>query len=155
MSWLQRQTLTSSWNASRTTTVESVTVVQYGWSILGSKEYHEQHSHLYVGISRFFTAKNVLIMICENGRRSSVANAVLWSSTLSRYGRYLHSVSLIHLSERDFFLERHVRRKVFGMQQAVFQSFSNTQRLRSCRMFTTCCSNGLGESIGSDPRPES
>ena len=32
-------------------------------SISGSKDYHEQHRHLYVGISQFFSAKNVLIMI--------------------------------------------------------------------------------------------
>ena len=70
--------------------------------MLGSKDNHEQHSHLYVEISRFLSAKNVLIVICENGRRNSVANAKVWSSTLSRYGRYSHSVSLIHLSERDF-----------------------------------------------------
>ena len=88
---------------------------------VGRDSYHEQHSHLYVGISRFLSAKNVLIMICENGCRSSVANAELWSSTLSRYGRYLHSVSLIHLSERGF-LERHMRQKVVGIQHAVFQN---------------------------------
>ena len=42
-------------------------------------------------------------MICENGRCNSVANAELWSSALSRYGRYSHSVSMMHLCERDFF----------------------------------------------------
>ena len=41
-------------------------------------------------------------MIYESGRCSSVANAELWSSTLRRCERYVHSVSLIHLSERDF-----------------------------------------------------
>ena len=71
-------------------------------SIFGSKDYHVLHNHLHVGISRFFSAKNVLIMICENGRRNSVANAELWLSTLSRYCGYLHSVPLMHLSERDF-----------------------------------------------------
>ena len=30
------------------------------------------------------------------------------------------------------------------MQQAVLQNFSNTPRLRSCRMFTTCCSDHGG-----------
>ena len=39
---------------------------------------------------------------CESGRRSSVANAELWSSTLGRSGRYLHSVSLVQLSEGAF-----------------------------------------------------
>ena len=71
-------------------------------SILGSKDYHELHSRLYEGISRFLSIKNVVIMICESGRHRSVANSELWSSTLSRYGRFLHSVSLIHLSEHDF-----------------------------------------------------
>ena len=88
-------------------------------SFLGSKEYHELHKDLYVGISRFLSAKNVLTMICENGRCNSVANAELWSSTLSRYGRYLHSVSLMHLSE-----QRHMRRTVSRMQKAVSQNFS-------------------------------
>ena len=32
-------------------------------SILGSKDYHELHNHVYVGISRLLSAKNVLIMI--------------------------------------------------------------------------------------------
>ena len=41
-------------------------------------------------------------MICENGRCNSEANAELWSSILSRYGRYFNSVSMLHLSERDF-----------------------------------------------------
>ena len=69
-------------------------------SILGSKDYQELHSHLLVGISRFLSTKNV--MICENCCCNSVPNAELWSSTLSRYGRYLHSVSLMNLSKRDF-----------------------------------------------------
>ena len=50
---------------------------------LGSRDHHELHNHLYVGISRFLSAKNVLIIICENGRCNSEANAELWSSTLT------------------------------------------------------------------------
>ena len=65
----------------------------------------------------------------------STANTELWSSTLSRYGRYSHSVSLMHLSERDF----------VGVQKAVFKNLSNTPRLRSCRMFTTCWSDRFGD----------
>ena len=44
-------------------------------SILGSKDHHEQHRHLSVGISHFFSAKNVLIMICKSRCHRSVANA--------------------------------------------------------------------------------
>ena len=57
-------------------------------SIVGSKDYQE-----------------VLIMICENGRCNSVANAEWRSSSLRRYGRYPHSVSMMHLSERDFWTD--------------------------------------------------
>ena len=103
-------------------------------SILGSKDHHERHSHLYVGISRFLSSKNVLIMICENGRRSSVANAELWSSTLSRHGRYLHSVSLIHLSERDFWKDT-CGRKCPECSRQSSNTFPKKLRLRSCRMF--------------------
>ena len=104
-------------------------------SILGSKDYHELHSRLYEGISRFLSIRNVVIMICESGRHRSVANSELWSSTLSRYGRFLHSVSLIHLSEHDFWKDTCAGK--CGVQQTVHQNFSHTLRLRSCRMFTT------------------
>ena len=46
--------------------------------------------------------KNVVIIICRSGRRRSVANAVLWSNTLTHYSRHQHSVSLLHLSELGF-----------------------------------------------------
>ena len=69
---------------------------------MGSKDYHELHSRLQDGMSRFLSGKNVVIMICKSGRRRSVAHAELWSNTLTRYGRLLHSVSLLHLSEPDF-----------------------------------------------------
>ena len=52
-------------------------------------------------MSRFLSAKNVVIMICRSGRRRSVANAE-WSNTLTRYGRLLHSIHLLHLSDLDF-----------------------------------------------------
>ena len=71
-------------------------------SFLGSKDYHEQHGHLYVGISRFFSANNVLIMVCKSGCHRSVANAESWSNMLTRHGRLLHSVSLLHSSKLDF-----------------------------------------------------
>ena len=54
------------------------------------------------GPDSFRVKKNVVIMVCKNGRRRSVANAELWSNTSTRYGRLPHSVSLLHLSELDF-----------------------------------------------------
>ena len=48
-------------------------------STMGSKDYHELHSRLYDGMSQFLSGENVVIMICKNGRRRSVANAELWS----------------------------------------------------------------------------
>ena len=111
MNRLQRQTTASSSKNSRTTTLECATVAQYGWShagsstipittrrihvgrnprimesILESRDYHELHSRLYEGISRFISAKNVMIILCESWCRRSVANAKLWSNTLTRYG---------------------------------------------------------------------
>ena len=71
-------------------------------SIMESKYYHELHNRLYDGISRFFSSKNVVIMICRSGRHRSVANAELCSNTLTCYGRHQHSVSMLHLSEIDF-----------------------------------------------------
>ena len=41
-------------------------------------------------------------MMYENGRRRSVANAESWSNMLTRYGRFLHSFSLLHSSKLDF-----------------------------------------------------
>ena len=75
-------------------------------SIIESKNYHELHSRLYDGMSRFFSSKNVVIMICRSGRHRSVANVELWSNTLTRYGRHQHSVSSVHLSELDFWKTR-------------------------------------------------
>ena len=49
-------------------------------------------------------------MICKNERRRSVANAELWSNTLTRCSRHQHAVSLLHLSELDF-LENTCARK--------------------------------------------
>ena len=60
-------------------------------SILESEKYHELHSRLYDGI-----------MMCRSGRHRSVADAELWSNTLIRCSRHQHSVSLLHLSELDF-----------------------------------------------------
>ena len=60
--------------------------------ILESKKYHELHRRLYDGMSRFFTKKHMMIMICRSGRHRSVANAELWSNTLTRHSRRQHSV---------------------------------------------------------------
>ena len=69
---------------------------------MGSNDDHELHSRLCDGMSRFLSGQSVVIMVCKNGRRRSVANAELWSNTLTRYGRLLHSHSLLHLSELAF-----------------------------------------------------
>ena len=61
-------------------------------SIMYSKNYHELHSPLCDGLSRFFSSMNIVIMICRSGRHRSVANAKLWSNTLTRYSRRQHSV---------------------------------------------------------------
>ena len=75
-------------------------------SIWISKNYHALHSRLYDGMHRFFSSKNIVIMICGSGRHRSVANAELWSNTLTRCSRHQHSVSLLHLSELDFWTIR-------------------------------------------------
>ena len=69
---------------------------------VGIREYHV-HDRLYEGMYRFFTNNNIVIMICRSGRHRSVANAKLWSNTLTRCGRRQHSVSSLHLSEPGFF----------------------------------------------------
>ena len=71
-------------------------------SILETGNYHALHDRLYEGMSRFVSDKNTVIMICSSGRHRSVANAELWSNTLTICGRRQHSVSLLHLSELDF-----------------------------------------------------
>ena len=70
-------------------------------SILESENYHALHSRLYDGMHRFFSNKNIVIMRCRSGRHRSVANAELWSNTLTRCSRHQHSVSLLHLSQLD------------------------------------------------------
>ena len=71
-------------------------------TILESGNYHELRDRLYEGMHRFFSDKNVVLMICRSGRHRSVASAELWSNTLTRCGRRQHSVSLLHASELDF-----------------------------------------------------
>ena len=70
--------------------------------VVCTKNYHALHSRLYDGMHRFFSSKNIVIMICRNGRHRCVANAKLWSNTLARCGRHQHSVSSLHLPELDF-----------------------------------------------------
>ena len=77
-----------------------------------NSEDHEVHSGIrelpraaqssYDGMHWFFSSKNIVIMICRSGRHRSVANAELWSNTLTRCRRHEHSVSLLHLSELNF-----------------------------------------------------
>ena len=71
-------------------------------SILASGNYHALHDRLYNGMHRCFSEKNIVIMICKSGRHRSVANAELWSNTLTGCSRHQHSVSLLQLSELDF-----------------------------------------------------
>ena len=69
---------------------------------MASSGYHELQSRLYEDMPRFLSRKNIVIMICRDGRYRSVANAEIWSNTLTRYGQSRHSVSLLHLAELDF-----------------------------------------------------
>ena len=71
-------------------------------SFLESENHHALHSRLYDGMYWFFSSGNIVIMICRSGRHRSDANAELWSTTLTRCSRHQHSVSLLHLSELDF-----------------------------------------------------
>ena len=71
-------------------------------SIMESGTYHELRGRLHDGVHRFFSNRNIVIMICRSERHRSVANAELWSNTLTRCGRRQHSVSLLYLSELDF-----------------------------------------------------
>ena len=71
-------------------------------SILESGNYHAVHDQLYEDMYRLFSDKNIVIMNCRSGRHRSVANAELWSNTLTRCGRRQHSVSLLHLFELEF-----------------------------------------------------
>ena len=71
-------------------------------STMESKNYHELQRRLYYRMPRFFSRKNIVIMICRSGRHRSVENAELWSNTLARYSRHQHSASVLHLSELDF-----------------------------------------------------
>ena len=71
-------------------------------STMASSGYHELHSRLYEDMPRFLSRKNIVIRICRDGRYRSVANAEMWSNTLTRNGQSRHSVSLLHLAELDF-----------------------------------------------------
>ena len=82
-------------------------------SLLESESYQALHSHQHDGMHWFFSSKNIVIMICRSGRHRSFANAEQWSNTLTRGGRHRHSVSLLHLSELDFW-EVHVSRKLYA-----------------------------------------
>ena len=63
-------------------------------SILESENYHALHSRLFHGMHWFFSSRNIVIVICRSGRHRSVANAELWSNTLTRCRRHRHFVSL-------------------------------------------------------------
>ena len=94
------------------------------------KDFHELHSRLYDCMSRFLSGKNVVI-ICKSGRRRPVAHAELWSNTLTRDGRLLHSVSLLHLSELDFWKNTCAGKCAERSKQS-YQNLPDTLRLRPC-----------------------
>ena len=94
-------------------------------SILESENYHALHSRLSDGMHRFFSSKNIVIMICRSGRHRSVANAEFWSNTLARCSRHQHSVSLLHLSELDFWKIR-VRENVRNAANSLSDIFRHT-----------------------------
>ena len=91
-------------------------------SILESENYYPVHGCLYHGMHRFFSNKIIVIMICKSGGHRSVANAELWSNTLTRCSQRQHSVSLLFLSELDG------RGNTCAGNCTVTQSFSNTRR---------------------------
>ena len=78
-------------------------------------------------------------MICKNGRRRSVANAELWSKTLTRYGRLLHSVSPWHLSELDFWKDTCVGKCSECSKQTtrIFQTHYDCVRAECSRLAST------------------
>ena len=71
-------------------------------SILESQNYHALHGRLYDGMHWFFSSRDIVIVKSRSGRQRSVANAELLSNTLLHCSRHQHSVSLLHLSELDF-----------------------------------------------------
>ena len=94
-------------------------------SILESENYHALHSRLSDGMHRFFSSKNIGIMICRSGRHRSVANAEFWSNMLARCSRHQHSVSLLHLFELDFWKIR-VRENVRNAANSLSDIFRHT-----------------------------
>ena len=71
-------------------------------SFLGFKDYCEQHRHCMWEYHNSSSVKNVLTMICKSGCHRSAANAESWSNMLTRCGRLLHSVPLLHSPELVF-----------------------------------------------------
>ena len=106
-------------------------------STMASSGYHELQSRLYEDMPRFLSRKNIVIMICRDGRYRSVANAEMWSNTLTRYGQSRHSVSLLHLAELDFW-QNTSEGKCPGCIKGTTENLSDTKRLFSSRVFKTC-----------------
>ena len=65
-------------------------------SSMASPGYHELHSRLYEDMSRLISRQNIVIMICRDGRYRAVANAEMWTNTLTelteRFERFDKSV---------------------------------------------------------------
>ena len=80
-------------------------------------------------MSRFFSSKNVVIMICRSGRHRSVANAELWSNTLTRCSKRQHTLFPC-CTCLSWISGKHVCRKLFGMQQTVSEVTGRWKRPR-------------------------
>ena len=122
MNWRQRQTTASSSLTSRTTTLECATVAQYGWSNAGRSTIPITISiHLGQKCHDHALRKRVPSLCCE---RQVVVKYVdtLWPTLILRF---------TDTCVRTRFLERHMRWKVFGMQQAVYQKSSRHTAIAS------------------------
>ena len=102
------------------------------------ENFHALHSRLYDGMRWFFSSRDIVIMTCRSGRRCSVANAELWSNTLTPLrSRHQHSVSLLHLSELDFWEDTCAGNCSECSKQSL-GVFSSKLRSSPSRVFTTC-----------------
>ena len=88
MSWKLRQTTTCFSTVLKTTTLECATVSENGWVIAKVRWFRLRQA-----MSRFFSSKNIVIMIYRSGSHRYVANADLWSKSLTRRCRRQHSAS--------------------------------------------------------------
>ena len=160
----------SSLKASRTTTLQSVTVVQYGCVTAGSSTVPRQEPgdtrwsklqdhEIYFGIQGLPRAAqssargSIMIPLSQERPDHDLRERAPQFCCKRRVAvKYVESSRQI-LTLRRFtdalvrtrFLERHMLREVSGMQKAIFQNLPITLRLCSCRMFTVCRTNRFGD----------